>query len=77
MSLMIVSRAWEERSMTSANSFSVAFGNFRRGFLIVDRIGTRVLRDPFSSKPNVLFYITKRLGGCVLNSECIKLIKFA
>jgi HK97 family phage major capsid protein len=66
----------EDMPGVGANSLSIAFGNFKRGYLICDRIGTRVLRDPFSSKPNVLFYITKRLGGSVLNSECIKLLKF-
>ena len=67
----------EDMPGVAANSLSIAFGNFNRGYLIVDRIGTRVLRDPFSSKPNVCFYVTKRLGGCVLNSECIKLLKFS
>jgi HK97 family phage major capsid protein len=62
---------------TAANAFGVAFGNFQQGYIIVDRIGTRVLRDPFSDKPRVSFYITKRLGGTVLNSEAIKLMKFA
>ena len=66
----------EDMPTIAANSFSLAFGNFRRGYLIADRVGTRVLRDPFSNKPYVGFYITKRLGGCVLNSECIKLLKF-
>lgn len=61
---------------TTSNAMAIAFGNFKRGYLIADRVGTRVLRDPFSAKPKVMFYITKRLGGCVLNSECIKLLKF-
>jgi HK97 family phage major capsid protein len=61
----------------AANSYSVAFGDFRRGYLIVDRIGIRVLRDPFTSKPYVLFYTTKRVGGGVQNFEAIKLLKFA
>jgi len=61
---------------STANALAIAFGNFKRGYLIADRIGTRVIRDPFSNKPYVGFYITKRLGGCVLNSECIKLLKF-
>lgn len=66
----------EDMPAIGANSFSIAFGDFRRGYLICDRIGTRVLRDPFSAKPKVLFYCTKRLGGTVLNSEAIKLLKF-
>lgn len=60
----------------AANSFSVAFGDWRRAYTIVDRVGIRVLRDPYSSKPNVLFYTTKRVGGAVTNFEALKLIKF-
>jgi hypothetical protein len=55
---------------TTASALAVAFGNFKRGYIIVDRVGTRVIRDPFSNKPYVGFYTTKRLGGAVLNSEC-------
>lgn len=61
----------------AANSYSMAFGDFKRGYLIIDRVGIRVLRDPFSSKPYVLFYTTKRVGGGVQNFEAIKLLKFA
>lgn len=58
-------------------SLSIAFGDFSRGYLIVDRVGIRVLRDPFTVKPYVLFYTTKRVGGAVQNFEAIKLMKFA
>ncbi len=58
-------------------SLSVAFGDFRRGYLIVDRTGLRVLRDPYSAKPYVLFYTTKRVGGGVQDFDAIKLLKFA
>lgn len=61
----------------AGNAFPVAFGDFRRGYLIVDRIGTRVLRDPYSNKPYVMFYTTKRVGGGVQNFEAIKLLKCA
>jgi HK97 family phage major capsid protein len=54
---------------------SVAFGDFRRGYLIADRQGVRVLRDPYSAKPYVLFYTTKRVGGGVQDAEAIKLLK--
>lgn len=67
----------EHMPAIAANSFSVAFGNFQRGYLIVDRIGTRVLRDPFSNKPYVGFYASKRTGGILTNTESIKLLKFA
>lgn len=60
----------------AANSLSVAFGDFKRGYLIVDRAGIRVLRDPYSAKPYVLFYTTKRVGGGVQNFEAIKVLKF-
>ncbi|NQY98035.1 MAG: phage major capsid protein [Henriciella sp.] len=55
---------------------AIAFGDFRRGYLIADRQGARVLRDPFSSKPYVLFYTTKRVGGGVQNFDAIKVMKF-
>lgn len=59
------------------NSLAVAFGNFKAGYLIAERTETRILRDPYSNKPYVQFYATKRLGGCVSNSEAIKLLKFS
>ena len=58
------------------DSLAIAFGDFRRGYLIVDRVGIRVLRDPFSAKPYVLFYTTKRVGGGVQDFDAIKLLKF-
>ena len=67
----------EDMPDIAANSYSVAFGDFSRGYLIVDRAGVNVLRDPFSAKPYVLFYTTKRVGGGVQDFDAIKLIKFA
>jgi HK97 family phage major capsid protein len=67
----------EDMPDIAANSFAIAFGDFRRGYLIVDRQGARVLRDPYSAKPYVLFYTTKRVGGGVQNFDGIKLMKFA
>ena len=61
----------------AANSLSVAFGNFKAGYLIAERSETQILRDPYSNKPYVHFYAVKRLGGMVSNSEAIKLMKFA
>jgi HK97 family phage major capsid protein len=66
----------EDMPDPAANSLSVAFGDFERGYVVVDRIGIRVLRDPYSAKPYVLFYTTKRVGGGVQNFEAIKLLKF-
>jgi HK97 family phage major capsid protein len=67
----------EDMPDIASNSLSIAFGDFARGYLVVDRIGVRVLRDPYSAKPYVLFYTTKRVGGGVQNFEAIKLMKFA
>ena len=66
----------EDMPAIGANSFSVAFGDFRRGYLVVDRMGVRILRDPYSAKPYVLFYTTKRVGGGIQDFEAIKLLKF-
>jgi HK97 family phage major capsid protein len=67
----------EDMPNIAANSLSIAFGDFKRGYLIVDRQGVSVLRDPFSSKPYVLFYTTKRVGGGIADYDAIKLLKFA
>lgn len=67
----------EDMPDIGANALAVAFGDFRRGYLIVDRLGVRVLRDPYSAKPYVLFYTTKRVGGGVQDFDAIKLLKFA
>lgn len=67
----------EDMPDIASGSYSIGFGDFRRGYLIVDRIGVKVLRDPYSAKPYVLFYTTKRVGGGVQNFEAIKLMKFA
>jgi HK97 family phage major capsid protein len=67
----------EDMPDIAANSLSIAFGNFRAGYLIAERSETQILRDPFTHKPFVHFYATKRIGGGVTNSEAIKLMKFA
>jgi HK97 family phage major capsid protein len=67
----------EDMPDIAANALSLAFGDFKRGYLVVDRLGVRVLRDPYSAKPYVLFYTTKRVGGGVQDFEAIKLLKFA
>jgi HK97 family phage major capsid protein len=67
----------EDMPDIAANSVSVAFGDFARGYLVVDRQGVHVLRDPYSAKPYVLFYTTKRVGGGVQDFDAIKLLKFA
>lgn len=67
----------EEMPDLAANSLSIAFGNFRHGYLIAERAETQILRDPFTHKPFVHFYASKRVGGAVANSEAIKLMKFS
>ena len=59
----------------AADAFPIAFGNFRAGYLIAERNATAILRDPFTNKPFVHFYATKRIGGQVLDSDAIKLLK--
>ncbi|MGD9538543.1 MAG: phage major capsid protein [Alphaproteobacteria bacterium] len=63
--------------VAGSNSLSVAFGDFRRAYRVVDRTGIRVLRDPFTAKPYVKFYTTKRVGGDVVNFDAIKIQKLA
>lgn len=60
-----------------ADAHAIAFGDFRRGYLVVDRLGVRLLRDPYTSKPYVLFYTSKRVGGGVQDFDAIKTLKFA
>ena len=67
----------EDMPDIAANSLSIAFGNFKAGYLIAERAETAILRDPYTNKPFVSFYATRRIGGCVADSEAIKLIKFA
>jgi HK97 family phage major capsid protein len=66
----------EDMPDIATDSYGLVFGDFARGYLIVDRVGVRVLRDPYSAKPYVLFYTTKRVGGGVQNFEALKLMKF-
>lgn len=61
----------------AAGTFPIAFGNFRAGYLIAERSATAILRDPFTNKPYVNFYATKRIGGQVLDSDAIKLLKIS
>jgi HK97 family phage major capsid protein len=61
----------------TSGSLSVLFGDFKRAYTIVDRVGTRIIRDPFSNKPYIGFYTTKRVGGAVVNTEAYKALKFS
>jgi len=66
----------EDMPDAGTDSFSVAFGDFAAGYTVAERPDLRVLRDPFSAKPHVLFYATKRVGGDVSDFAAIKLLKF-
>jgi HK97 family phage major capsid protein len=59
----------------ASNALAMAFGNFKAAYTIVDRMGTRMLRDPFTSKPWVKFYTTKRVGGGAMNTQAVKFLK--
>jgi HK97 family phage major capsid protein len=60
-----------------AGKYPIFYANFKRAYLIIDRMGTRVLRDPYTTKPYVLFYTTKRVGGGIVMYEAIKALKIA
>lgn len=68
--------SFEDMPDPATDSLSIAVGDMREAYQIVDRIGIRTLRDPYSAKPYVEFYTTKRVGGDVVNFEAIKLIEF-
>jgi HK97 family phage major capsid protein len=65
----------EDMPDIAGGAFPIAFGNFKAGYLIAERNATTILRDPFTNKPFVHFYATKRIGGQVLDSDAIKLLK--
>ncbi|MCG7492069.1 phage major capsid protein [Thalassobius sp. Cn5-15] len=67
----------EDMPDIAANSYAIAFGNFGVGYTVAERPDLRILRDPFSAKPHVLFYATKRVGGDVSDFAAIKLLRFS
>lgn len=67
----------EDMPDIAANTYPIAFGDFNAGYTIAERPDLRILRDPFSAKPNVLFYASKRVGGDVTDFAAIKLLKVA
>ena len=67
----------EDMPDVAANALPIAFGNFRNGYIIAERKTTSILRDPYTNKPYVNFYATKRIGGQVLDSDAIKLLKIS
>ena len=67
----------EDMPDIASGAFAIAYGDFRAGYTVAERPDLRILRDPFSAKPHVLFYATKRIGGDVSDFAAIKLLKFA
>lgn len=67
----------EDMPDIGAGAFPIAFGNFKAGYLIAERMATTILRDPYTNKPYVQFYATRRVGGQVLDSDAIKLLKIS
>ena len=67
----------EDMPDVASDATAIAFGDFGAGYTVAERPDLRVLRDPFSAKPHVLFYATKRVGGAVSDFGAIKLLKFA
>lgn len=65
----------EDMPDVAAGNLPIAFGNFNAGYLIAERTSTKILRDPYTNKPYVQFYATKRIGGQVMDSDAIKLLK--
>jgi HK97 family phage major capsid protein len=65
----------EDMPDIAASTFPIAFGNFKAGYLITERSATTILRVPFTNKPYVQFYATRRVGGQVLDSDAIKLLR--
>jgi HK97 family phage major capsid protein len=67
----------EDMPDVAADAYPIAFGDFTAGYTIAERPDLRVLRDPFSAKPHVLFYASKRVGGDVSDFAAIKLLRIA
>lgn len=67
----------EDMPAVGANAFPVAFGDFREGYLIADRVGMRITRDEITAPGFVKFYVRKRVGGKLRNTQAIKLLKIA
>lgn len=72
-----VAPAFEDMPAVATGSLSIAVGDMREAYQIVDRSGIRTLRDPYTNKPYVMFYSTKRTGGDMINGEALKLIEFS
>ena len=68
---------FEDMPDIASDAFAVAFGNFQQGYLIVDKVGFRVVVDVVTNKGSIIYYAAARVGGDVVNFDAIKLLKFA
>ncbi len=70
---------YEESNMPdiAANALPIAFGDFKSAYMIIDRRGLSLLRDPYSNKPYIMFYCTRRVGGAVVNYKAYRLYQIA
>src|SRR5262249_42497261 len=66
---------WENLDDIGSAKFPVIFGNFQRGYLLADRVDTRILRDPYTSPGAVKFYVRRRVGGITKNNDALKAIR--
>lgn len=66
---------WEQMSDPGSGNFPIAFGNFRRGYLLVDIVGLRMTRDEVTNPGYVRFYVRRRIGGIILNNDAVKFLK--
>jgi HK97 family phage major capsid protein len=67
----------EQMPDIATDSLSIAFGNFKKGYTIIRRLGVRFLLDPYTAKPYIKLYTFTRVGGAVNNFEAVKLLKFS
>ena len=67
----------EDMPSAGAGAIPVIFGNFQQAYIIFDRVGIRSLRDPYTNKPFVGFYTTKRVGSMIANTQAVKFLKCA
>jgi HK97 family phage major capsid protein len=70
-------RIWEQMDDIAANTHPIAFGNFQRAYVLVDRVGLRITRDNVTNPGHVRFYVRRREGGIVLNNDAVKFLKVA
>lgn len=66
---------WEDMPAIGANNFPVAFGDFRRGYVLAERVGIRILEDPYTNPGYRRFYVRRRVGGHVLDNHAIKFLQ--